>query len=141
MAGLLAAFLAGRRRRRPGADRVTTTSFDLATAAALTGAGTVSSALIVAPHLDADAAALRARAAGLTDVHLHPAHVRADPAVVARVHGLGLLCCVGVVDDPDEVRALARLGVDMVCTDDPAGLVRARAARARRPVPASTMGW
>ena len=129
-ARLLAALLEDRRRRRPGADRITTTSFDLVTAASLAGVGTVSGALIVAPGLDPDRAALRARAHGLTDVHLHPTHVRADPAVVHRVHGLGLLVCVGVVDDPAEAGRMAALGVDLLCTDDPVGLGLARAGLA-----------
>ncbi|MGY1637650.1 glycerophosphodiester phosphodiesterase [Geodermatophilus sp. SYSU D00742] len=124
-ANLLAAHLIDRRRRLPRADRVTTTSFDLTTAASLSGCGTVSGALIVAPGLDPDRAARRARERGLTDVHLAPAHVRADRAVVARVRALGLLVGVGVLDDPDEAAELAAQGVDMVCTDDPAGLVRA----------------
>ena len=123
-AGLLAALLGDRRSRRPGADRVSTSSFDLSTAAALAGRGTVSGALIVAPHLDPDRAARRARARGLTDVHLHVTHVRRDPEVVGRVHALGMLVAVGIVDDPDEVRRMARLGVDVICTDDPVGLGR-----------------
>lgn len=126
-ARLLAALLADRRRRRPGADRVTTTSFDLATAASLAGCGTVSGALIVAPGDDPDRAALRARAQGLTDVHLHVTHVQDDPAVVDRVHALGLLVAVGIVDDPDEAEVMAALGVDLLCTDDPVGLGHARA--------------
>lgn len=129
-ARLLARLLDERRGRRPGADRITTTSFDLATAASLAGHGTVSGALIVAPHIDPDTAGLSARARGLTDVHLHPTHVRRDPAVVARLHALGLLVSVGVVDDPAEARHLARLGADMVCTDDLVGVSRTEAAEA-----------
>lgn len=125
-ARLLAGLLHTRRVHRPGADRVTTTSFDLRTAASLAGCGSVSGALIVAPHVDPDAAARRARDRGLTDVHLNPLHVRRDRDVVHRVRGLGLLVSVGVVDDPDETRLLARLGVVMVCTDDPVGLARLR---------------
>ncbi len=125
-ARLLAGLLHARRVHRPGVDRVTTTSFDLRTAASLAGCGSVSGALIVAPHVDADAAAWRARDRGLTDVHLNPVHVRRDRNVVHRVRGLGLLVCVGVVNDPDEARLMARLGVDMVCTDDPVGLARPR---------------
>lgn len=115
----LAALLADRRRRRPGADRVTTTSFDLATAASLAGCGSVSGALIVASEVDPHRAALCARAQGLTDVHLHVTRLRDDPAVVDRVHALGLLVAVGIVDDPDEAEAMAALGVDLLCTDDP----------------------
>jgi glycerophosphoryl diester phosphodiesterase len=123
-ARLLTSLLNDRRAQRPAADRVTTSSFDLRTAAALAGHGTVSGALIVAPHIDPDRAASRAKARGLTDVHLHPAHVRRDFDVVARLHSLGLLVSVGVVDDPAEARQLSRLGVDMICTDNPIGLAR-----------------
>jgi glycerophosphoryl diester phosphodiesterase len=127
-AKLLAALLDHRRVQRPGADRVTTSSFDLLTAASVAGHGTVSAALIVAPHVDPDLAARRARERGVTDVHLNPVHVRHDPGVVARVHALGLLASVGVVNDRDEARQMARLGVDMLCTDDPIGLARTPAA-------------
>jgi glycerophosphoryl diester phosphodiesterase len=133
-ARLLAGLLQTRRVRRPGVDRVTTTSFDLRTAASLAGCGSVSGALVVAPHLDPDAAARRARDRGLTDVHLNPVHVRRDRDVVHRVRGLGLLVSVEVVDDPDEVRLMARLGVDTVCTDDPIGLARPRTAPVLRGV-------
>ncbi|MFW3168617.1 glycerophosphodiester phosphodiesterase [Geodermatophilus sp. CPCC 206100] len=128
-ARLLARLLTDRRRRLPGADRVITTSFDLTTAASLAGVGTVAGALIVAPHLDPDRSALQARARGLTDVHLAPTHVRDDRGVVARIRALGLLVGVGVVDDPDEADHLFALGAHLVCTDDPAGLAAARAAR------------
>jgi glycerophosphoryl diester phosphodiesterase len=128
-ARLLVALLERRRRWRPGADRVTTTSFDLATAASLAGCGTVSGALIVAPEVDPDRAALRARALGLTDVHLHVTHVRDDPAVVGQVRARGLLVAVGIVDDPEEAEGMAALGVDLLCTDDPVGLGLARAGR------------
>ncbi len=126
-ARLLAALLDQRRERRPGADRVTTSSFDLITAASVAGHGTVSGALIVAPYVDPDVAARRARERGVTDVHLNPVHVEHDPSVVARLHALGLLVSVGVVNDPEEARLMARLGVDMTCTDDPIGLVRRHA--------------
>jgi glycerophosphoryl diester phosphodiesterase len=135
-ARLLAALLEDRRRARPGADRVSTSSFDLSTAAALAGRGSVSGALIVAPLLDPDTAARRAQARGLTDVHLHVAHVRRDPEVVGRLHRLGMLVAVGIVDDPDEARRMARLGVDVICTDDPVGLARSHAD----PVLAGTHG-
>ncbi|RBY81567.1 hypothetical protein [Blastococcus sp. TF02A-26] len=99
-ARLLAALLDHRRKQWPGADRVTTSSFDLLTAASVAGYGTVSGALIVAPHVDGDVAARRARERGVTDVHLNPVHVRRDPGVVAHVHALGLLASVGVFNKP-----------------------------------------
>ena len=43
------------------------------------------------------------------------------------LHALGLLVAVGIVDDPDEAEAMAALGVDLLCTDDPVGLGLARA--------------
>jgi len=124
-ARLLGELLDDRRARLPGADRVTTSSFDLATAASLAGHGTVSAALIVAPHVDPDVAACRASVRGVTDVHLNPVHVRRDPAVVPRLHALGLIVSVGVVDDPAEARLLSRLGAEMVCTDEPVRVVHA----------------
>ena len=124
-ARLLGEVLDDRRARHPGADRVTTSSFDLATAASLVGHGTVSAALIVAPHVDPDVAARRAAQRGVTDVHLNPVHVRQDPAVVPRLQALGLLVCVGVVNDPAEARLVSRLGAEMVCTDEPVRLVAA----------------
>jgi glycerophosphoryl diester phosphodiesterase len=125
-ARLLGVLLTDRRRRRPGADRVTTSSFDLLTAAAV-GPGASSRALIVAPYVDPDAAARRAREHGLAEVHLDGTHVRRDPAVVARLHAVGLLVAAGT-NDPEEARQMARLGVDLLCTDDPAGLARSRAS-------------
>ncbi len=80
----------------------------------------------MAPYVDPDDAARRARERGVTDVHLNPVHVRRDPGVVARLHRLGLLVAVGVLDDPLEAGLMARLGVDMLCTDDPARLARAQ---------------
>ncbi|MFD2091996.1 glycerophosphodiester phosphodiesterase [Blastococcus deserti] len=136
-ARLLAALLDARRLRRPGADRISTSSSDLRTAAALAGHGTVSGAVIVRPHVDPGPVARRARDHGLTDVHLHVAHVRRDPEVVGRVHALGMSVAVGIVDDPDEARLMARSGVDMLCTDDPAGLARRRAGRTRT----GSAGW
>jgi glycerophosphoryl diester phosphodiesterase len=130
-ARLLGVMLDDRRLRRPGADRVSTSSFDLLTAAALAGHGTVSGALIVAQYVDPDVAARRARERGVTDVHLNPAHVRRDLGIVARLHALGLLVSVGVVNDPGEARLMARLGVDMVCTDEPIRLARAHARTSR----------
>jgi hypothetical protein len=128
-ARLLAALLYARRAHRPGADRVSTTSFDLLTAASLAGCGSVSGALIAAPHVEPDVAARRASGRGLTDVHLNPVHVRRDRNVVHRVRRLGLLVAVGVVDDPDEAKLMARLGADMICTDDPIGLAHHRSSR------------
>jgi glycerophosphoryl diester phosphodiesterase len=99
--------------------------------AAVTGAHVVTEvkSLIVAPEGDPDRAVPRARAQGLTDVHLHLTHVRNDPAVVGRVRARGLLVGVGIVDDREEAEEMAALGVDLLCTDDPVGLGLARARR------------
>jgi glycerophosphoryl diester phosphodiesterase len=126
-ARLLGELLDDRRAQQPGADRVSTSSFDLTTAASLAGHGTVSAALIVAPQIDPDVAARRALGRGVTDVHLNPVHVRRDPAVVARVQAFGLLVAVGVVNDPVEARLVSLLGAEMICTDDPVRLVHATA--------------
>jgi glycerophosphoryl diester phosphodiesterase len=126
-ARLLGELLDDRRARHPGADRVSTSSFDLTTAASLAGHGTVSTALIVAPQIDPDDAARRASGCGVTDVHLNPVHIRRDPAVVTRAQALGLLVAVGVVNDPVEARLVSLLGAEMICTDDPVRLVHAMA--------------
>jgi len=119
---LLAALLDGRRRAR-ARDRVTTSSFDPLSAAVLAGHGTLAGAVIVEPYEDAEPVALQAWAAGLTELHLSVEHVHRDPAVVARVHGLGLTVAAGIVDDPDEALELAELGVDLLCTDASAAVV------------------
>ena len=121
-AELLAALLTLRARAEPGWDRVTTTSFDLASAMVLTGRG-MGSAVILEPEIDPFPAALRARACGLTELHLSVEHVRADPTVVSRVHELGLTVGAGIVDHVPEARWLQQLGVDLLCTDTPELLV------------------
>ena len=58
-----------------------------------------------------------ARRCGLTELHLSVEHVRRDPAVVADLHAMGLAVAAGLVDDAEEAARLARLGVDLLCTD------------------------
>ena len=56
-------------------------------------------------------------AAGARDYWPHRARV--DAALVASVHAAGGRVIVWTVNDPAEARALARLGVDGICTDVP----------------------
>ena len=114
---LLADHLEGRRRRRPGADRVVTSSFDTVSARTLAGHGTVGGAVILEPWQDPRRMADWARRCGLTELHLTVEHVRRDSAVVADLHAMGLAVAAGLVDDPEEAARFARLGVDLLCTD------------------------
>jgi glycerophosphoryl diester phosphodiesterase len=59
---------------------------------------------------------------------VHPQHTLADEASVARWHRAGLAVNVWTVNDPDELRRLAGLGVDGVFTDDPAAALAVLAA-------------
>lgn len=49
-----------------------------------------------------------------------------DAALVAAAHTAGLAVLVWTVDDPARARALAAMGVDALCTNDPGALTRAR---------------
>ncbi|MGY1763889.1 glycerophosphodiester phosphodiesterase [Geodermatophilus sp. SYSU D00779] len=131
---LLADHLHGRRRRRPGADRVVPSSFDTVSARALAGCGTVGGAVILEPWQDPRRMAGWARRCGLTELHLSVEHVRRDPGVVADLHTTGLAVAAGIVDNPEESARLARLGVDLLCTDAVARVGRRR----RAVVPART---
>ena len=121
---LLAEHLDRRRRRRAGADRVVTSSFDALSARTLAGRGTVGGAVILEPWQDPRRMADWARRCGLTELHLTVEHVRRDSAVVADLHAMGLADAAGVVDDPEEAAQLARLGVDLLCTDAAARVAR-----------------
>ena len=46
-------------------------------------------------------------------------HQHVDEALVAAIHGAGMQLYVWTVNDPDEVRRFAALGVDGICTDFP----------------------
>lgn len=48
-----------------------------------------------------------------------------DAAGVAAAHEAGLDVLVWTVDDPARLRVLAEIGVDALCTNDPAGAIRA----------------
>jgi glycerophosphoryl diester phosphodiesterase len=50
---------------------------------------------------------------------VHPQHTLVDQASIARWHRAGLPVNVWTVNDPDELRRLAALGVDGVFADDP----------------------
>jgi glycerophosphoryl diester phosphodiesterase len=58
------------------------------------------------------------RAAGAEDYWI--AREWADEPLVRAVHAAGGRVIVWTVNEPDEMRALAALGVDGICTDDPA---------------------
>jgi glycerophosphoryl diester phosphodiesterase len=125
---LLGEHLEGRRRRRPGADRVVTSSFDTLSARTLAGCGTAGGAVILEPWQDPRQMSGWARRCGLTELHLSVEHVRRDPAVVAELHAKGLAVAAGIVDDPEEAARLARLGVDLLCTDAVTRVGRRRGA-------------
>ena len=114
---LLAEHLEARRRRRPAADRVVTSSFDTLSARTLAGCGMVGGAVILEPWQDPHRAARWARRCGLTQLHLSVEHVRRDPTVVADLHARGLAVAAGIVDHPEEAARLGRLGLDLLCTD------------------------
>ena len=65
----------------------------------------------------------RAAAAGMRG--LNPQDVLVDAELVVAAHGAGLAVNVWTVDDPDRIRALARLGVDAIITNDPAAALAA----------------
>ena len=59
------------------------------------------------------------------DAGLNPQDALVDAGLVTAAHGAGLAVNVWTVDDPERIRALARLGVDAVITNDPAGALAA----------------
>ena len=76
----------------------------------------------------------RSRAAGvaarlLSSIAIHMERTLCSPSRVARLRAQGLLVNVWTVNDPREARDLARLGVDALITDDPAGIIAALAER------------
>ena len=73
-----------------------------------------------------------ARAIRLGCAAWHPFHTLLTPRRLARAHAAGLRVHVWTVDEPSHAHDLARLGVDGIFTNDPARLVTALRARARR---------
>ena len=130
----VADLLRARRRLRPGADRVTTSSFDPVAAAALLGAG-AAGALLVEPWSDPDRASALAREAGLDELHLSVHVLRRDPGAVGRAHAAGLRVVLWTVNAVADVRRARDLGVSAVITDHP-WLASAALAPALGTVPA-----
>jgi glycerophosphoryl diester phosphodiesterase len=106
---------------RGGVDRVLVSSFDRLMIEALHAAAPdVPTAFLVerlpsGPALAASMAELAAR--GHSAIHPHWRAV--DGAVVVAAHAAGLLVNVWTCDDPAEMKRLAALGVDGICTNRP----------------------
>lgn len=124
----LAGLLRARRQRRPGADRVTTSSFDPLAAAALAGCASTA-ALLVEPWTGLARAVALARDAGCGELHLPVQVLRRDSAAVERVREAGLQVVVWTVNRPDEVRQARALGAAGVITDHPGAVARDMGAR------------
>lgn len=56
---------------------------------------------------------------------VHPQHTLVDEASMRRWHAAGMPVNVWTVDDPAELRRLNELGIDSVCSNDPAGALAA----------------
>ncbi len=101
--------------------RVLLSSFDWATLCRVRQAAPeLAAAWLVWTGTGGGAAAWVARAAAAGMRALNPQDALVDAGLVASAHGAGLAVNVWTVDDPDRIRALARLGVDAVITNDPA---------------------
>jgi glycerophosphoryl diester phosphodiesterase len=81
--------------------------------------------LLTLPGMSAEQCLEVALAMGSQAWNPFVATVLAEPESVARAHERGLAVHVWTVDDPEQIRALARLGVDAIITNVPAA---ARAA-------------
>lgn len=109
--------------------RVLLSSFDWATVCrARTVAPDLAVAWLVWTGTPGDPAGWVARAAGAGMRALNPQDALVDAGLIAAAHRAGLAVNVWTVDDPDRIRALARLGVDAVITNDPAGALAALAS-------------
>lgn len=105
-------------RRRNGRDRVLASSFDpVALRTVRTLHPDIPTALVV-EEADELGTALE-EAARVGHAALHPEWKLVDRALVRRARALGLELRVWTVNDPDEVRRLAKLGVDGLITDVP----------------------
>lgn len=100
------------------ADRVVVSSFDLGTIDRLHAlAPTVRTAWLVVDHGDPLRLVERAAANGHTGIH--PIWRMVDAPLVEAAHAAGLFVNVWTVDEPDEIRRLAALGVDGIVTNVP----------------------
>jgi glycerophosphoryl diester phosphodiesterase len=105
-------------RRRNGRDRVLASSFDpVALRTVRTLRPDIPTALVVEEEGDLGAALREAARAG--HEALHPEWKLVDRALVRRARALGLELRAWTVNDADELRRLARLGVDGLITDVP----------------------
>ncbi len=106
--------------------RVLLSSFDWATVRrAREAAPDLAVAWLVWTGTPGDAGAWVARAAGAGMQALNPQDTLVDAGLVGTAHDAGLAVNVWTVDHPDRIRALARLGVDAIITNDPASAVAA----------------
>jgi glycerophosphoryl diester phosphodiesterase len=100
--------------RRPA--HVIVSSFWPATLAAVHRDGPeVPTGLLVHPSLDVTEAAGRAQSIGC--VALHPFHTQVTPALVDRVHDMGMSVATWTVNHDPDVLAVAAAGVDIVISD------------------------
>lgn len=106
--------------------RVLVSSFDWPTVRRVRSvAPGLATAWLVWTGTPGDPRAWSSRAAGAGAQALNPQDALVDAELVAAAHGAGLAVNVWTVDDPDRIRALARLGVDAVITNDPAAALAA----------------
>jgi glycerophosphoryl diester phosphodiesterase len=82
----------------------------------------VPTGLLVHPSLDVTQAAGQAQSIGC--VALHPFHAQVTPALVDRVHDMGMSVATWTVNHDDDVVAVVGAGVDMVITDRVADTLR-----------------
>jgi glycerophosphoryl diester phosphodiesterase len=100
------------------AERVVVSSFDLGTIDRVHALDPeLRTAWLVVDHGDPLRLVERAAAAGHAGIH--PIWRMVDPALVDAAHAAGLFVNVWTVDEPDEIRRLASLGVDGVVTNVP----------------------
>lgn len=110
--------------RAAAVDRVLVSSFDAAVVALVRQTTPLRTGLLF--HARQRRPLRRAWLAPILRPHaLHPEKVLVDGAAMAGWRRAGYAVNVWTVDDPDEVRRLARLGVDAIISNDPAA---ARAA-------------
>lgn len=122
LADMVAAVLAPRSGQRP----LAVTSFNPETALrAAAGLSGVPAGLLTVDAFGVPAGAELADELGFDFLCPNAAADGLDATGVAKAHALGLAVLVWTVDDPDHARALAAAGVDALCTNDPAGLLRA----------------